>query len=90
MQKALALAGIMGGDDSAVSDTTVDILLESAFFQPLALAGKARSYGLHTDSSHRFERGVDFNLQRQAIERATQLIIDIAGGEVQVKWLKQY
>jgi phenylalanyl-tRNA synthetase beta chain len=49
------------------------------------LAGKARSYGLHTDSSHRFERGVDFNLQRQAIERATQLIIDIAGGEVQVK-----
>jgi phenylalanyl-tRNA synthetase beta chain len=70
----------MGGDESAVSDTTVDILLESAFFQPLALAGKARSYGLHTDSSHRFERGVDFNLQRQAIERATQLIIDIAGG----------
>ena len=79
-QKPLALAGIMGGDESAVSDTTVDILLESAFFQPLALAGKARSYGLHTDSSHRFERGVDFNLQRQAIERATQLIIDIAGG----------
>ena len=61
-------------------DSTVDILLESAFFQPLALAGKARSYGLHTDSSHRFERGVDFNLQRQAIERATQLIIEIAGG----------
>jgi phenylalanyl-tRNA synthetase beta chain len=79
-QKPLALAGIMGGDESAVSDTTVDILLESAFFQPLALAGKARSYGLHTDSSHRFERGVDFNLQRQAIERATQLIVDIAGG----------
>lgn len=79
-QKVLALAGIMGGDDSAVCDTTVDILLESAFFQPLALAGKARSYGLHTDSSHRFERGVDFNLQRQAIERATQLIVQIAGG----------
>ena len=79
-QKPLALAGIMGGDESAVSDSTVDILLESAFFQPLALAGKARSYGLHTDSSHRFERGVDFNLQRQAIERATQLIIEIAGG----------
>jgi phenylalanyl-tRNA synthetase beta chain len=51
------------------------------FFSRLALAGKARSYGLHTDSSHRFERGVDFNLQRQAIERATQLI-QIAGGEV--------
>ena len=80
-EKALALAGIMGGNDSAVSDTTVDIFLESAFFQPLALAGKARSYGLHTDSSHRFERGVDFNLPRLAIERATQLILAIAGGQ---------
>ncbi len=80
-EKPLALAGIMGGLDSAVSDTTTDLLLESAFFQPLALAGKARSYGLHTDSSHRFERGVDFQLQQQAIERATQLIIDIAGGQ---------
>ncbi|HMV60660.1 MAG TPA: phenylalanine--tRNA ligase subunit beta, partial [Agitococcus sp.] len=80
-EKALALAGIMGGNDSAVSDTTVDIFLESAFFQPLALAGKARSYGLHTDSSHRFERGVDFNLPRLAIERATQLILTIAGGQ---------
>ncbi|PTQ90476.1 phenylalanine--tRNA ligase subunit beta [Agitococcus lubricus] len=80
-QQALALAGIMGGNDSAVSDSTVDIFLESAFFQPLALAGKARSYGLHTDSSHRFERGVDFNLARQAIERATQLILEIAGGD---------
>lgn len=79
-EKALALAGIMGGADSAVGEHTVDLLLESAFFQPLALAGKARSYGLHTDSSHRFERGVDFDLQRQAIERATQLIVDIAGG----------
>ncbi len=79
-KKLLALAGIMGGNDSAVNDETVDILLESAFFQPLGLAGKARSYGLHTDSSHRFERGVDFNLQRQAIERATQLILKIAGG----------
>jgi phenylalanyl-tRNA synthetase beta chain len=74
-EKPLALAGIMGGLESAVSTETTDILLESAFFQPLALAGKARSYGLHTDSSHRFERGVDFNLQRQAIERATQLIV---------------
>ncbi|MDO9179778.1 MAG: phenylalanine--tRNA ligase subunit beta [Agitococcus sp.] len=80
-EKPLALAGIMGGLESAVSTETTDILLESAFFQPLGLAGKARSYGLHTDSSHRFERGVDFNLQRQAIERATQLIVSIAGGE---------
>ena len=68
-EKPLALAGIMGGLESAVSTETTDILLESAFFQPLGLAGKARSYGLHTDSSHRFERGVDFNLQRQAIRK---------------------
>lgn len=78
--KALAMAGIMGGVDSSVTDSTTDILLESAFFQPLALAGKARSYGLHTDSSHRFERGVDFELQRLAVERATRLILDVAGG----------
>lgn len=80
-ERALALAGIMGGQASAVGDSTQDIFLESAFFAPLAVAGKARSYGLHTDSSHRFERGVDFKLQIEAIERATALIIDICGGE---------
>ena len=80
--KVLALAGIMGGEDSAVSDDTVDIFLESAFFRPEAIAGKARSYGLHTDSSHRFERGVDTQLQVHAIERATELIREICGGEV--------
>ncbi len=80
-ERPLALAGIMGGADSAVGDDTVDILLESAFFQPLALAGKARSYGLHTDSSHRFERGVDFTLQERALERASNLILSIAGGQ---------
>ena len=63
----VALAGIMGGADSAVSDSTTSILLESAFFNPLSIAGRARSYGLHTDSSHRFERGVDPELQRRAI-----------------------
>ena len=78
---ALALAGIMGGADSAVSTQTQNILLESAFFQPLAVAGRARGYGLHTDSSHRFERGVDYQLQRQAIERATQMLLDIVGGQ---------
>jgi len=57
--KALAMAGIMGGDESAVGDDTSDILFESAWFNPLAIAGKARNYGKHTDSSHRFERGVD-------------------------------
>jgi len=80
-EQALALAGIMGGESSAVSDTTQNIFLESAFFSPEKIIGKARSHGLHTDSSHRFERGVSPQLQVQAIERATQLIIDIAGGE---------
>ena len=79
-EKVLALAGIMGGNDSAVSDETHSLFLECAFFTPLAIAGKARRFGLHTDSSHRFERGVDATLQTRAIERATQLIIDIAGG----------
>ncbi|WP_428820957.1 phenylalanine--tRNA ligase subunit beta [Microbulbifer sp. MCCC 1A16149] len=77
----LAIAGVMGGLDSSVTDATKDIFLESAFFSPLAIAGKARSYGLHTDSSHRFERGVDYRLQEKAIERATQLLLDIVGGE---------
>jgi phenylalanyl-tRNA synthetase beta chain len=79
-QNPLALAGVMGGKDSAVFGETRDIFLECAFFTPVKLAGKARQFGLHTDSSHRFERGVDFNLQRRAIERATQLIVSIAGG----------
>lgn len=80
--RALALAGIMGGSESAVSDQTRTIFLECAFFSTRAIAGEARRYGLHTDSSHRFERGVDPNLQHRAIERATQLIIEIAGGSV--------
>ncbi|HEX5515323.1 MAG TPA: phenylalanine--tRNA ligase subunit beta, partial [Gammaproteobacteria bacterium] len=79
--RPLALAGVMGGAASAVGDDTADILLESAFFAPAALAGRARQYGLHTDSSHRFERGVDYALPRQAMERATQLILEIAGGQ---------
>ena len=79
--KALAIAGVMGGEGSGVSVTTRNIFLESAFFDPITVAGKARSYGLHTDSSHRFERGVDHQLQRKAIERATALIIEICGGE---------
>ncbi len=77
----LALAGIMGGTDSAVNDFTREIFLESAFFTPAAMAGQARRYGLHTDSSHRFERGVDPQLQCRAIERATTLLLAIAGGE---------
>jgi phenylalanyl-tRNA synthetase beta chain len=85
--KALAMAGVMGGAFSGVSsgkegaETTQDILLESAYFNPISIAGKARNFGLHTDSSHRFERGVDFELQRTAIERATALLLEIVGGE---------
>ena len=76
-----AIAGVMGGMDSAVSDMTHDIFLESAFFAPSAVAGRARAFGMHTDSSHRFERGVDPQLQSRAIERATALILQIAGGQ---------
>ncbi len=78
----LAMAGIFGGQASGVdAETTKDVILEAAFFAPLAIAGRARQYGLHTDSSHRFERGVDFTLQRHAMERATALLLDICGGE---------
>lgn len=80
-KQPLALAGIMGGADSAVSDDTVDILLEAAHFNPLVIAGKARSFGLHTDSSHRFERGVAASLPITAIERATELLLAIVGGQ---------
>lgn len=79
-QRPLALAGVMGGAESGVGSETTDILLESAYFAPLAIAGKARRYGLHTDSSYRFERGVDPTLQVRAIERATALLLEIAGG----------
>jgi len=79
--RALALAGIMGGEHSGIAEDTVDVFLECAWFNPLAIAGKARQYGLHTDASHRYERGVDPELQTIAIERATQLILDIFGGE---------
>jgi len=81
-KKVLALAGIMGGSESSVSDQTTDILLESAWFNPLSIAGKARLYGKHTDSSHRFERGVDPQLQIAAMERATALMLEICGGSV--------
>ncbi len=80
-QGVLALAGIMGGANSSVTESTTAILLESAFFDPLAIAGRARRYGLHTDASQRFERGVDHELAAQAIERATALILQLAGGE---------
>lgn len=77
----VALAGIMGGLDSGVSDDTTDILLESAWFRPATIMGKARDLGLHTDSSHRFERGVDPAGQVEAMERITALLLEICGGE---------
>ncbi|MGH1472156.1 MAG: phenylalanine--tRNA ligase subunit beta [Cellvibrionaceae bacterium] len=79
---AIAVAGIMGGERTAVNGATKNVFLESAFFAPIALAGRARNYGLHTDASHRYERGVDYELPRLAMERASQLLIEIAGGEV--------
>ena len=77
----LALAGVMGGMLSAVSDNTQDIFLESAFFTPEIIAVTSRDRGIRSDSSHRFERGVDYQLQREAIERASVLLTEIAGGE---------
>ncbi|ABG41010.1 phenylalanyl-tRNA synthetase beta subunit [Paraglaciecola sp. T6c] len=79
--KALAMAGIFGGLDSGVTSNSKNIFLESAFFAPDAIMGKARQYGLHTDASHRYERGVDPQMQRQAMERATALLLEIVGGE---------
>ena len=79
-EKPLALAGIMGGMDSGVSNNTKDILLEAAFFTPKNICLSKRRHNTSSDSSHRFERGVDFNLPRVAMERATQLILEIAGG----------
>jgi phenylalanyl-tRNA synthetase beta chain len=80
-EKPLAMAGIMGGAQSAVQPHTQDVFLESAFFNPIIIAGIARKYGLFSDSSQRFERGVDPYLQKKALERATALILSIAGGQ---------
>ena len=79
--KSLAIAGVMGGIDSGVQAATTDLFLECACFAPEIIAGKARQYAMHTDSAHRFERGVDPFLQQRAMQRATRLLIDIAGGQ---------
>ncbi|OTG86649.1 phenylalanine--tRNA ligase subunit beta [Acinetobacter sp. ANC 4558] len=80
-EKALAIAGIMGGLSSSITDETTEIFLESAFFAPLHIAGRARRFGLHTDASQRYERGVDFELPLIAMNRASQLIAELAGGD---------
>ncbi|PWG61096.1 phenylalanine--tRNA ligase subunit beta [Sediminicurvatus halobius] len=77
----VAMAGIMGGEPTAVTEATRHVFLEAAFFAPAAIAGRARAYGLHTDSSHRFERGVDPERAAVAVERATRLLVGIAGGD---------
>jgi phenylalanyl-tRNA synthetase beta chain len=80
-EKTLAIAGIMGGIDSGISATTTDLFLECAWFSPEVIAGRARNYAMHTDSSHRFERGVDFELQHRAMQRATRLLQEVTGGQ---------
>jgi len=78
---AIAMAGVMGGQSTAVSDETADIFLESAFFTPDTIVGKGRRFGISTDSSYRFERGVDYLITAQAMERATSLVLEICGGQ---------
>ncbi|HEY6985835.1 MAG TPA: phenylalanine--tRNA ligase subunit beta, partial [Rhodanobacteraceae bacterium] len=80
-QRALALGGVMGGWDSRVTDATRDVFLESAHFAPAAIMGRSRELALHSDAAHRFERGVDPELPRRAIERATALLVEITGGK---------
>ena len=80
-QKALALAGVMGGIDSGISEATDSLFLEVACFTPEKIAGRARRYGLTTDASYRFERGVDPHLQQRAMERATALLLELVGGQ---------
>ncbi|MCL5669496.1 MAG: phenylalanine--tRNA ligase subunit beta [Gammaproteobacteria bacterium] len=80
-EKAQAIAGIMGGQEAAIGPESDAVFLECAFFNPALIARRARALGLHSDSSHRFERGVDPHLQRRVMERATALLLEIAGGE---------
>ncbi len=79
--RAVGLAGIMGGEDTKVGASTRNVFLEAAHFAPSAIIGRGRKLGLHTDASHRFERGVDPELPRQAIEVATRLVLELAGGK---------
>lgn len=80
-RQPLAVAGVMGGFASRFTDTSRNVFLEAAHFAPAAIMGRARKLGMHTDASHRFERGVDPELPRRALERATELLLSIAGGQ---------
>ncbi len=81
-ERPVALAGIMGGENSEVTEATTNILIESAYFDPATIRRTAKALGLQTDSSYRFERGVDAGMQRWAAARAAQLIVEVAGGEI--------
>jgi phenylalanyl-tRNA synthetase beta chain len=81
-QRAVALAGVMGGEDSQIYSTTRSVLLESAWFEPLSIRRTAKAHGMHTEASHRFERGADIDMAPLAIDRAAELIADLAGGEI--------
>lgn len=81
-ERPLALAGVMGGEDSEISDATTSVLLESAWFDPVSIRRTSKAQGLHTEASHRFERGADINLAPMALDRAALLIADLAGGEI--------
>ena len=78
--KPVAIAGVMGGEDSGIQPDTTDIFIECAYFNPLSIIGTARSFGIQTDASTRYERGVDYALQERAMERVTRLLLEIVGG----------
>ncbi len=81
-QRPVALAGVMGGDDSQIFSTTRSVLLEGAWFDPVSIRRTAKAHGMHTEASHRFERGADIEMAPLAIDRAAVLIADLAGGEI--------
>ena len=81
-EKPVALAGVMGGLESEISSSTADVLLESAWFDPVSIRKTSKRLGMHTEASHRFERGADIEWLRSAIDRVAQLILEEAGGEL--------
>jgi phenylalanyl-tRNA synthetase beta chain len=81
-QRPVALAGVMGSEDSQIFSSTHSVLLESAWFDPLSIRRTAKAHGMHTEASHRFERGADIEMAPLAIDRAATLIAELAGGEI--------
>ena len=86
----VALAGIMGGENSEIQPETIDILLESAYFDPATIRRTSKRLGLHTESSHRFERGADIDMVPLALDRAAALIVEVAGGSVLAGMIDAY